>query len=87
MFLVFPNMSMHTELPFYDKYYKNYMILGYNKRQPVAMAAILNTFFPPLGFLELFTRVLREHPSNFPDNFSFLQLFLGWILMLLGYTC
>ena len=30
------------KLSFYDKYNKNYMILGYNNRQPAAMAVILN---------------------------------------------
>ena len=35
-------MGMHIKMPFYDKYGKKYMILGYNNRQSVAMAAILN---------------------------------------------
>ena len=29
-------------MPFYNKYWKKYMILGYNNRQSVAMVAILN---------------------------------------------
>ena len=29
---------------------KNYMILGFNNKESVAMVAILNKKFPPLGF-------------------------------------
>ena len=67
-------MGMHTKMPFYDKYWKKkYMILGCNNKESVAMAAILNK------------NVFSEHPSNFPENFSFLRFFSGWTLMLLGY--
>ena len=38
----------------YDKYFKECMILGYNNRQPVAMAAILNKTFSSAGILEDF---------------------------------
>ena len=46
MFPVFQNMGMHTKMPFYDKYY---IILGYNNRQSVALAAILNKKFSFAG--------------------------------------
>ena len=50
------------------------MILGYNKRESVAMAAILNKKNSPRwNFRGLFTRVFSGHPSNFPENFSFLH--------------
>ena len=55
------------------------MILGYSNRQLVTMAAILNKKFSSAGiFWGLFTMVLSGHPSNFPDNFSFLHFFPGW---------
>ena len=50
----------------------------------MALAAILNIFFPPLGFWGLFTRVLSGHPSNFPENLSFLHFFqVGMIIELM----
>ena len=43
MFPVFHNMGMHIKMPFYDKYLpKKKRILGYNNRESVAMAVILN---------------------------------------------
>ena len=41
-FLCFKTWSCIAKLSFYDKYKEIYMILGYNNRRPVAMAAILN---------------------------------------------
>ena len=64
----------------------NYMILGYNNMESVAMAAILNKKFLRWDFRGLFPRVFSRHPSNFPENFSFLRFFPGWTLMFLGYT-
>ena len=74
-FMCFKTWLCIPKLFSYDKYKKNYMILGYNKRRPAEIAAILNKNFPPLVFWGLFTRVLNEHPSNFPENFSFLHFF------------
>ena len=68
---------------------KKYMNVGYSNRQLVAIAAILNKIFPPLGFWGLCTRILSGHPSNFPRHFSFLHFFqVGMIfeLMLPDYT-
>ena len=62
--------------PFYDKYWKKYKILGYINRQSVAMTAMLNNEnFLRWDFGGVFTRVLSGHPSNFPENFSFLHFF------------
>ena len=62
------------------------MILGYNIRESVAMAAILNKkLFLRWDFRGLFTRVINGQPFNFPENFSVLHFFSGWTLMLLGY--
>ena len=41
-FLCFKTWLCIPKLSFYDKYKKYYLILGYNNRRPVAMAAILN---------------------------------------------
>ena len=54
---------------------KKYMMLGYNNRESVAMAAILNTFFFHWDFQGLFTMGFSGYPSNFPENFSFLHFF------------
>ena len=55
------------------------MILGYSNRQLVTMAPSWIFFFSSAGiFWVLFTMVLSGHPSNFPDNFSFLHFFPGW---------
>ena len=62
---------------------KNYMILDFNNKESVAKAAILNEkIFLRWDFRGLFTRVFSGHPSNFPENFSFLHFFPGWTLML-----
>ena len=74
-FLFFKTWVCTPKLSFYDKYWEIYMILGYSSRQLVAMAAILNKDFSSAG---LFTIVLSGHPSNFPENFSFLHFFPGW---------
>ena len=52
------------------------MILGYNNRESVAMAAILNKKkILRWDFFLLFTRVFSGHASNFHENFSFLHFF------------
>ena len=51
---------MHTKVPFYDKYWKKNIILGYNNRESFAMVAILNKKnFLRWDFRGPFTRVLK----------------------------
>ena len=74
-FLCFKTWLCVPKLSFYDKY-KEYMILGYYNRRLAAMVAILNKKnFLRWDFWELFINVLSGHPSNFPENFSFLHFF------------
>ena len=75
-FLSFKTWVCTPILPFYDKYLEIYMILGHSNRQLVAMVAILNKKnVLRWDFFGLFTVVLNGHPSNFPENFSFLYFF------------
>ena len=74
-FLYFKTWVCTAKYLFMSNIEKNYMISGCNNRESVAMAAILKKHFPPLGFLGLFTIVFSGHPSNFPENFSFLHFF------------
>ena len=50
VFPVFQNMGMHIQIAFLWQIFKNYIFLGSNNKQPVAMAAMLNKKFPPLRF-------------------------------------
>ena len=78
-FVYFKTWVCTLKLIFYNKCWKKCIILGYNNRRPVSMAAILNKK-SSTGIL-----VLSEHLSNFPENFNFLHFFPVWTLLLLGY--
>ena len=85
MFPVLQNMGMHTKLPFYDKYWKKYMILGYKNRESVAMAAILNKKISSAGIIGDFSPgCLVGIQVTFLKISAFYIFFPGWTLMLLG---
>ena len=74
-FMYFKTWVSTPKLSFYDKYLKNDIIVKYDNRQPVSMAAILNKKFLRWDFWGLCTRLFSGHPCNFPENFSFLHFF------------
>ena len=77
-FLSFKPWVCTPKVSFYDKDQEIYMILRYSNRQLVAMAAILNIFFPPLGSLGTFRHGIKWAPKQLSWKFQLSTFFPGW---------